>query len=189
MEIWNKLINRMLRAARLDGSLFEEMATDEEALAHAIMVSLLASLATGIGAGITGLIGGKGPMWFFWGLLSGFFASLAGWFAWVILAYLAGTTFLRGPQKVNIRELTTALGLANSPCILRIMMCLPLLGWIITLLAGIWALASGTVALRQTLDFPGGKALGVNIIGWLVYTAMVLLVLFWIPSSYKMLPF
>ena len=189
MEIWNKLINRMLRAARLDSCLFEEVATDEEALGQAVMISLLASLATGIGMAITGLIGGKGPMWFVWGLLSGFVASLAGWFAWVVLTYLAATTYLRGPQKVNIIELTTALGFANSPCVLRIMMCLPLLGWMVTFLAGIWALASGTVALKQALDFSGGKALGANIIGWLVYMAMVLLVLFWIPSSYKMLPF
>ena len=179
----------MLRAARLDTSLFEEIETDDEALGHAIMISLLASLATGIGTGLTGLIGGKGAMWFVWGLLSGFFASLAGWFAWVVLTYLAGTTVLRGPEKVNVTELTTSLGFANSPCILRLLICLPLLGWIVTLMAGIWSLASGVVAVRQTLDFSGGKAIAANILGWLIYMVMVLLVYFWIPSSYKMLPF
>jgi hypothetical protein len=189
MEIWTRLLNRMMRAARMDTSFYEEIETDDDALGHAVMISLLTSLATGIGLGLTGLIGGKGALWFLWGLLSGFFASLAGWFAWVVLTYLSGTTFLRGPEKASITELTKTLGFANSPGVLRILICLPLIGWVITILAGIWSLASGVVAVRQTLDFSTGKAAGACITGWLVYMAMVLLVYLWIPSSYKMLPF
>ena len=39
---------------------------------------------TGIGLGLAGLLGGAGAIWFLWGLLSGFLASLVGWFAWVL---------------------------------------------------------------------------------------------------------
>lgn len=189
MEIWKKLLNRMMRAARMDNSLYEEMETEDDALGHAIMISLLASLATGIGTGLTGLLGGKGAIWLLWGFISGFIASLAGWFAWIAITYLSGTTFLRGPQKVNVIELTKNIGFANSPGVLRILICMPLIGWIITVLAGIWSLASGILAVRQTLDFSTGKAAGACIVGWLVYMAMVLLVYVWIPSPYKMLPF
>lgn len=60
MEIWRKLLNRMMRAARMDTSLFEEIETDDEALGHAIMIALLTSLATGLGIGLTGLSGMAG---------------------------------------------------------------------------------------------------------------------------------
>ena len=33
MDIWKKLLNRMMRAARLDSSLYEEMETEEDAVA------------------------------------------------------------------------------------------------------------------------------------------------------------
>jgi len=189
MEIWKKLLNRMMRAARMDTSLYEEIETDEDALGQAIMISLLASLATGIGMGLTGLIGGSGALWFLWGLLSGIFASLAGWFAWVVLTYLSGTTFLRGPEKASLTELTKTIGFANSPGILRILVCLPMIGWAITLLAGIWSLVSGILAARQTLNFSTGKAAAACLAGWLIYIVLVLLVFYWIPSPYKMLPF
>jgi hypothetical protein len=115
MAIWRTLLNRMIRAARLDSSLYEEMETEEDAVAHAIMVALLTSAATGIGLGLAGLLGGAGAIWFLWGLVSGFLASLVGWFAWVLITFFSGTTFLRGPERVSIAELTRTLGFAISP--------------------------------------------------------------------------
>jgi hypothetical protein len=189
MDIWRKLLNRMMRAARLDSSLYEEMETEEDAVAHAVMVALLASAATGIGMGLAGLIGGAGVVWFLWGLLSGFLASLVGWFAWVLITFFSGTTFLRGPERASMAELTRTLGFANTPGILRILIFIPMLGWLIILLAGLWTLASGVIAVRQTLDFDTGKAAATCIFGWLVYMAVLILVYLWLPSSFKLLPF
>ena len=188
MEIWRKLLNRMMRAARMDSSLYEEMETDEEAAGHAVMIALLASAATGLGMGLAGLVGGAGLLWFLWGILSGFFASLVGWFAWVLLTYFSGTTFLRGHEKASMTELTRTLGFANSPGLLRILIFIPLVGWIIMLLAGIWILAAGIIAVRQTLNFATGKAVATCILGWLVYMAVLFLVYIWLPSPFKMLP-
>lgn len=188
-DIWIKLLNRMMRAARLDSSLYEEMETEEDAVAHAIMVALLTSAATGIGFGTAGLIGGSGAIWFLWGLLSGFLASLAGWFAWVLITFFSGTTFLRGPERASMSELTRTLGFANSPGILRILIFMPMLGWLVTLLTGLWTLASGVIAVRQTLDFDTGRAAATCTLGWLVYMAVLVLVYLWLPSSFKMLPF
>lgn len=102
------------------------------------------------------------------------------------MTYLSGTTFLRGPQKTSFVELVKTTGFADSPGILRILSCLPMLGGIFILVAGIWSLASGIIAVRQTLDFPSGKALGACITGWLIYMAMVIIVYVWIPSPYKL---
>jgi hypothetical protein len=185
MDIWRKLLNRMIRAARADSSLYEEMETDEDAAGHAVMIALLASVATGIGLGLAGLLGGAGPLWFLWGLLSGFFASLVGWFAWVLITYVCGTTFLRGPEKASVSELTATLGFANSPGLLRILLFVPVIGWLIMLLSGIWMLASGIVAVKQTLDFTAGRAVAACIPGWVIYMGVLVLVYIWLPSPFK----
>jgi hypothetical protein len=189
MEIWRKLLNRMMRAARLDSGFYEEMETEEDALAHAIMVAILTSAATGIGLGLAALIGGAGAIWLLWGLLSGFLASMVGWYAWVLITFFCGTTFLRGPEKASMAELTRTLGLANSPGVLRILAFIPMVGWLVLLLSGIWTLANGVIAVKQTLDFDTGRAAATCIFGWLVYMAVLFLVYIWLPSPYKMLRF
>jgi hypothetical protein len=190
MEIWKRLLNRMLRAARLDTSLYEQVETEEDATAQAIMIALLASVATSLGMGIAGLLGGHGAMWFLWGLLSGLLASLVGWFAWVLITYFFGTTVFKGPEKdVSFGSLIRTMGFANSPGVVRILCFMPLIGWVITLLVGIWTLAAGVVAVMQTFEFTAGKAMATCFFGWLIYMAVLFLIYWWLPSSFKMLPF
>jgi len=189
MDIWKQLLNRMLRAARLDDSLYEEVETEEEAVGHAVMIALLVSAATGIGTGLAGLIGGMGAIWFLWGLLSGFMVSLVGWFAWVLITYFSGTTFLRGPEKASVAEMIRTLGFANSPGIIRILCFMPFIGWLITLGSCIWTLAAGIIAVKQTLDFSTERALATCLFGWLVYVAVLMLVFIWLPSTFKMISF
>jgi hypothetical protein len=184
MDIWKKLINRMMRAARLDSGFYEEMETEEDALAHAIMVAIIASAATGIGLGVAALIGGAGAIWFLWGLLSGFLASMVGWYAWVLITYFSGTTFLRGPDRASMVELTRTLGLANSPGVMRILVFIPMVGWLVLLLSGIWTLASGVIAVKQTLDFDTGRAAATCVFGWLIYLAVLVFQDIWLPSPF-----
>ena len=60
--------DRLVRASRLDASVYEEVEHDQTATAQAVAVVVLASLATGIGAG-GGLTG----------LVASVIASLLGW--------------------------------------------------------------------------------------------------------------
>lgn len=76
----------MTRAAKLDVNLYEEVEADTTANGQAFLAVVIVSLATGIGAGITGLAI-KGGLWFIWGLLTGLVASLVGWLAWSFFAY------------------------------------------------------------------------------------------------------
>ena len=68
--------NRMVRAVKLDVSLYKEVEADRQAMGQAMGVVVLASLAAGIGsAGSTG----------FSGLLLGTLAALFGWFIWAFI--------------------------------------------------------------------------------------------------------
>ena len=70
------IVNRMIRAAKLDAQLYEEVEADKETISQAMCVVVLASIAAGIGSG--GLGG-----------LSGFFIGTVGalisWFIWAAL--------------------------------------------------------------------------------------------------------
>ena len=71
--------NRMVRAAKLDVNLYEEVEADKQAMGQAMGVVVLASLAAGIGsAGTTGISG----------LLPGTVIALIGWFIRVLVCTL-----------------------------------------------------------------------------------------------------
>ena len=76
---------RMFRAARFDGQLYDELAADPKATGQAFLVVLLVALATGIGS-----IGNAG-----WaaarGLPGGLVLAFIGWAVGAYLAYAIGT--------------------------------------------------------------------------------------------------
>ena len=163
--------NRMVRAAKLDVNLYEEVEADKQAMGQAMGVVVLASLAAGIGSvGTTGING----------LLFGTIAALIGWFIWAFITFYVGTKILPEPQtEADYGELLRTIGFASSPGVLRILGVVPLLGTIIFVVCGIWMLVAMIIAVRQALDYKSTwRAIGVCVIGWLIQA-----VLFWIVFS------
>ena len=163
--------NRMVRAAKLDANLYEEVEADKQAMGQAMGVVVLASLAAGIGSvGTTGISG----------LLLGTVAALAGWFIWALITFYVGTKLLPEPQtEADYGELLRTTGFSSSPGLLRILGVVPLLGTIIFVVCGIWMLVAMVIAVRQALDYKSTwRAVGVCVIGWIIQG-----VLFWIVFS------
>ena len=176
MKNSRSLVNRMIRAAKLEVNLYEEVEADSTATSQALIAVIVVSLATGIGAGIAG-IATMGALGFFWGLLTGLAASLVGWLIWSYLAYILGTRIFKGPEtSATWGELLRTIGFAHSPGVLRIFSFIPVIGGIIALGASIWFLIAGVIAVRQALDFSTGRALATCIVGWLIYLVLMLLV-------------
>ncbi|MFC2008274.1 YIP1 family protein [Chloroflexota bacterium] len=166
----------MVRAAKLDIHLYEEVEADTTATGQAFVAVILVSLATGIGAGIAGL-GTKGGIGFVWGLFGGLIASILGWLAWSFFTYIIGTKLFKGPEtSATWGELLRAIGFSNSPGVLRIFSFIPFLGGIIAFGASVWALIAGVIAVRQALDFSTGRAIATCIVGWIIYMLIVFLV-------------
>jgi len=83
------ITDRMIRAAKLDVNLYEEVEADKGAMGQAMGVVVFSSIAAGIGSvGTTGIKG----------LVLGTIAALVGWFIWAFLTYLIGTKLLPEPQ-------------------------------------------------------------------------------------------
>lgn len=170
------ITSRMVRAAKLDINLYEEVEADTTATSQAFLAVILVSLATGIGSAIAGLAT-KGGIWFLWGLLIGLVTSTIGWLAWSFFAYIIGTKLFKGPEtSATWGELLRTIGFSNSPGILRIFSFIPFLGGIIAFGASVWALIAGVIAVRQALDFSTGRAIATCIVGWIVYMLIVFLI-------------
>ncbi len=151
---------RMLAAAKLDVSLYEEVEADSSATGQAAGVVALAAIASAIGAS------GDGS----W--IGGLIGALVGWAVWAGVTYLLGTALFRGTATWG--ELLRTLGFAQSPGILYVLGIIPLLGWIAKGIISIWVLIAGIIAIRQALDISTGKAVITAIIGWLLLLTLML---------------
>ena len=159
----------MVRAARLDVTLYEEVENDKGAMSQAMGVVVLSSIAAGIGS-----VERAG----FGGILIGTIAALAGWYIWAYLTYLIGTKLLPEAQtKADYGELLRTIGFSSSPGLIRVVGVIPGLAGIVFLIAAIWMLIAMVIAVRQALDYQSTfRAVGVCMIGWIIQAVLMALV-------------
>src|SRR5919108_1875926 len=157
---------RMIRAAKLDPALYEEVEADRNALGQAMGVVVLSSVAAGLGTSFHGSVGG---------IVGGAVAALIGWFVWAFLTYAIGTKIFPEPQtQADLRQLLRATGFASAPGIIRILAVIPGVGGFIFFIAMIWMLIAMVISIRQALDYTSTlRAVGVCVIGWLVQVVMI----------------
>ena len=155
------LTDRMIRAAKLDIHVYEEVEADTQAMGQAMTAVILSSVAAGVGA-----ISSVGVS----GLFLGTFAALAGWYIWAFLTYFIGTRILPEPEThSNLGELLRTTGFSSSPGVLRVFGVIPVLGSLVFFIAAVWMLVAMVIAVRQALDYKStGRAVGVCALGWIV---------------------
>lgn len=155
------LFPRMMRAAKLESQLYEEVEADSGATGQALLVVVMASLSAGIGHGISGLIkGGTGGIGFFFtNLVIGTIGSLIAWFIFSLLCFWLGTTLFKGPDtKSTLGELLRVLGFADTPALLNILTFIPFVGPIIPFVTMVWTIIAAVIGVRQACDFTTGRA-------------------------------
>ncbi len=163
-------VDRMIRAAKLDVHLYEEVEADKGALGQAMGVVALSSVAGGVGLGEAGGVAG---------IVAGTIGALVAWFIWAFLTYFIGTKLLPEPQThASYTDLLRTIGFASAPGAIRVLGIIPAVAPIVFLVAGIWMLVAMVIAVRQALDYHSTlRAVGVCIIGWLVQAVIMALVL------------
>jgi hypothetical protein len=164
----NIFTDRIIRAAKFDVNLYEEVEADKDAMPQAMGVVVLSSLASGVGSiGTLGL----------GGILLGTLAALGGWYIWAWLTYFIGTRFLAEPQtEADLGQLLRTTGFSSSPGLIRALGIIPGLGTVVFAVASIWMLVAMVIAVRQALDYTSTfRAVGVCVIGWIIQTVILLL--------------
>src|SRR5215468_3518520 len=79
--IMNKLLKRMLGAARLNADTYEQVEADRTSLTGAVFTAVIASVAAAIGTGARDVVS----------VVSATSVLLMTWIVWVVLTYVIGT--------------------------------------------------------------------------------------------------
>ena len=162
----HSMVDRMIRASRLDVHIFEEVEADTSATRQALSVVVLVALATGIASlGTTGLSG----------LFVGVVVAIAGWAIWAWIVYLIGTKMLPSHEThADWGQLARTVGFAQSPGVFRVLGVVPVVGGIIFLVASFWMLVTMVIAVRQALDYTSTwRAIGVVLLSFIPYAVLM----------------
>jgi hypothetical protein len=168
------LTGRMIGAMKADVKTLTEIEADTSALGQAVMVIVIAGVASLIGnlfrngviAGVVGLI-----------------ASLVGYALFSLLVFLIGTKLMPEPTtKADFNEAFRVIGFAASPGVFNVLAIIPVLGVLISFVVGLWSLVIAVIAVREVLDYSStGRAIIVCLLAavvcWIV-VAILLLPLF-----------
>jgi len=168
--------DRIVRAAKLDANLYEEVEADKGALRQAMGVVVLSSIAAGIGSFERAGVGG---------IITGTIGALIAWYVWAYITYFVGTRFLREPQtQADHGELLRTIGFSSSPGLIRVLGVIPGLAGVVFFVASVWMLIAMVIAVRQALDYQSTlRAVGVCVIGWVVQM-LILVLLFAILGGF-----
>ncbi|MAI78574.1 MAG: hypothetical protein CL917_06525 [Deltaproteobacteria bacterium] len=170
------LQDRMIRAAKLDVQLYEEVEADRGAMRQAMTVVVLSAIAAGIGniaaGGLTGIIVGT-------------LGALMGWYIWAFLTYFIGTRlFPESGTEADHGELLRTIGFASAPGLIRVLGIVPGLNAFVSGVAGVWMLVAMVIAVRQALDYESTwRAVGVCIFGWIVQAVILMAIISMLGSD------
>jgi len=172
--------DRIIRAAKLDVHLYEEVEADTGALGQAMTVVILSSLAAGIGTFQHGGLSG---------IFIGTIGALIGWYIWAYLTYFIGTKILPEQQTSSTTgELLRTVGFSSSPGLIRVLGIIPGITQIVMFGASVWMLVAMVIAVRQALDYKSTlRAVGVCIIGWIIQVLFLAMLFFLFGKGIKSL--
>ena len=159
----NRLLRRMLGAARLHADTYEEVEADRSSIRQAALIVLLSCAAIGVASFIQGSAAGVPQGRLGLQVALSVLLPLVVWVGGSAFAFMVGASFLRGPQtETDFAEVLRTTGFAFTPGLLRVFAWVPppTLGLAIDLVACLWVVVAGVVAIRQALDFTTARAVG-----------------------------
>ena len=160
----DQITNRAMRAALLDRELFREVEEDTSLNREALMIVIVASIASGIAAFITSLFRqriGTAVL----GLLIPSAVGIANYYIWAYVTQFIALNLYE--SETDLGELLRVLGYASVPRLLSLLGFIPCLGPVLSFAGGIWALAAGFIGIREALDLDTTDTVVTVILGWL----------------------
>jgi hypothetical protein len=158
------VVDRIMRAIRLDWTVFREIAEDQDAMTQAAIIVVVVTFLSAIGSGLA-------SQSFFGAFITNWITSiLIGWIGWAILTYFVGVYLFQG--RTDIPEMMRVLGYAMAPNLLGFFQFIPCVGWLIALIGGILAFIAGFIAIREAMEFDTGKAIITVLISWVISFAI-----------------
>lgn len=157
---WGQIMQRLMRIASFDQTVWEEIELDERADMEAAVVVVVAAFLSALGSGIAsrGFIGAF--------VLTFLSVVLVSWLLWSFVTMFVGTRLF--DAETDFREMARMLGYATAPAALGLLSAIPCLGALIGLIASLLSLIIGFLAIREALDLETGETIITIVIGWVV---------------------
>lgn len=182
------MIERMIGAAMLKASVFEEIEADRSALGQAILVVVLVTICGVVGGVLSDIIGGEGQsLGILLGILNGLLFGIGRWLLWVTLLWFVGSKMVpESGTQTDWAEMGRIVGFAYTPGILTILSFVPGVGGALSFIAFAWTLVAVVVGIKHALDYESiGRAILVAaitaVIGFIPW--LILKVIEWIVTS------
>lgn len=192
----SQLVDRMIRAARLERTLYTEVSADVPASRQAVFVVVATAVASAIayflsrlfpplgifGASVAGsdigtFSGDVVTDGLVVGLLVSPILSIIGWLAWSAVAWFVGTRMISTTARdVGFMQVARAMGFAQAPGVMAIITFIPVLGFIIQIGIWLWLLATSFFATRESMRLTDGQALVTMIVGFIAFVIVVLII-------------
>ena len=157
------------RAAILDGSVYREIGDEPGAMFRSLGVVAAVAVAFGLGQMNSEFAGIEDSPTFVFLVMAS--TVVLGWLLWGTIAYIIGSRVMGG--EATHRMLLRSLGLAYAPGIIMVFASTPAVGDAVGFVAPVWMLASGMVAVRETLGKGWPRAVLPGLAGW--FLAVVIL--------------
>ena len=161
--MFERMITRIIRAIRLDWTVFREIAQDRGSMTEAAIIVAIVTFLSALGSGFAARSIGT----FFMTWLAGI---LVGWIGWSAITYLVGSLIFKG--ETDIPEMMRVLGYATAPSLLGVLRIVPCVGWLFPFIGWVLTLIAGVLAVREAMDFETGNAIITVVISWLVSIAI-----------------
>ncbi len=147
---FNRILNGMIRAAKLDKEFYEEVEHDPSYSQDALAVVILVSVLGALGGFLNALLSGANILAAILGLILGLALAVGGYYLWVFVAQYVGTRFFKGTGDFG--EVQRAFGFAYAPQALNLLAAIPCVGALVGIAAWLWSIVTGFIAVRQSLD-------------------------------------
>jgi hypothetical protein len=158
------LVSRMVRAARLDSSVYQEVDAATDATGQAAAVVALGAVAAGVWTAVPQV--GGGTISTLAALAIGIGVELLSWLVWTLAVYLVGRVPAEG--RVSFGGVARAMGFASTPSVLLVFAFVPVLAALVVLLVFVWRILTGVVAVRVSLGLGTGMAVVTMLIATLL---------------------
>jgi len=163
------MINRMIRAARLDRTLFREVADNPGYMSEAVMIAIIVSAVASLGA-----LFNPGAPSFLLFLVQLANQLLIGWVLWSVIAYAIGSKFFNGRSSVS--EMMRTLAYAGVPRLLGLFSFIACIGWILAIAGWLLSIVAGVLAIRESMEFDNSSAVITAVLGFLLFIVVNILI-------------
>lgn len=155
------LFSRMIRAIRLDQSLFDEVISDPKTQGHSYWVVAILAMATGYG-----MFSRAGSM----AVNIGLAVTFLSWYVWAFTVYFAGTRMFHAePSRIDRKTVLRVMAFASAPGVLRILGVIPNMALIVFLCTSAWIIVAGAAGIKLIFKMERmGKAILLCTATWLV---------------------